>query len=550
MGHKRTSTYIINIMATALLLLVMISFPGTDADAAVKKSITWDITIENGELSETLTYRRVDYKITSDSGEALAIEMLVFDDESGIYWKDTKEGKKLYKKVGEIDYYINLRGYISLNNDIYCTVENEELESVQYQGFKVMYGMSRATENDWLYFNENGKLQGNVRVHNLFDVDSSGVYIYKESELYNDIKKAEIAWSMYKYDSGNFAKEVKAEGWSDKKIKKYIEDIRKTVEVTYRDYRKSDAVTAILNRTGSTEAGGWASYEDAKSYADYRVTGRWEETKDGKKKYWCDKAVAQMVLAPNYKLISSTPYYVPLEKYDLVSNVVASKQYLTNMGAMIGNKFYAFDKNGILITNRWIKDYPIFEKAGSSYDESYQYVGADGTLVTNAWVKMSGVKRHLNKNGYMDTDKWVAGKSRGYWVNSDGKLDTSRTNEEYKIARKFAEFTKECPQYTEVGVCETFAKRIVKYLFGSKAKGKTYKYSWDKIRVGDTISFINNGYAHIGVVMAKNEERLTLADSNQSGDKLAYYQRNGLYKSLLDENGDKNTKNFEFTTYY
>ena len=523
----------------------------------IKKVVVWscffllalcmgrNITVAHAESE----WKEKSYTLEAKNGESIDISVKTFKDETGLYWKETKAGLELYRKTETEDYQAIWGGnYILLKDVLYCIRDD-----VQYQGFVAVYKSKTATDSYWLYFGTDGKLQGDIRAHGLFDVESSGLYCYKNSELYKDIKTATIKWNMNYYESGIFEKEMKAKGWSDKKIKAEIEKRKKLEEAIYEDERSTEEVSAILNRTGSTGAGGWTA--KIQNYACYNIYGHWEEMEQGEKKYWCDKAVAKEALVPKGTLWGSdTPHYVPLKKYDWITDTIISKQYIQNMGAEIGGKFYAFNGKGLLITNQWINNYQAFEPAGNLSEEEfnyedYRFVGKDGTPVINTWVKMDGVKRHLGKDGYMETNQWVAGKDRGYWVNSDGKLDSSRTNAEYKIALKMVQLSKKYPQSSNVGACEVFKNKAVAYLYGNKS-GKAYKYSWSKIKVGDTIAFSVDGFGHIGVVMAKNEEMLTLADSNYGGDGKVYYGRTVLYKKTLDKNGNSSLKNFEYRTYY
>lgn len=494
----------------------------------------------------------------ADNGTRIEFQVLVFEDESTLYWKETEEGTVLYTNEEKGEGYepsewdpdpdrVGYDDFIMLGNEIYY-IEN----GVRFSGFVPIFRTTSYAEDCvWIYFGEDGKVQGNVKAHGLFDVDSQGFFFYAGSQAAKDLKKARIDQAVAPAYSETFKKEMKAQGWSDKKIQEHRKEVRYIEEINYVDY-KYDHMTDILNRVRSTEAGTRSS--KPQTLSNYKVKGRWEETENGKLRYWADSVTHKHALTPNHTpIFSSEPYYVPVDKYDWVEKKLVSKQYLTNMSALIDNKYYVFDKNGYLITSKWVVYTDPFKTRGKLNDknyENYRYLGKDGTPVTSTWVKKDGVKRHLNKDGFMDTNQWVVDGNRGYWVNSDGKQDLSRTNAEYNIAKKLTKYSKDHPTGSHGGVCETFANNLIKYLYGSSAKGKTYKYSWDKIKVGDTISFLNGGVAHIGIVMAKNENTLQLVESNHGGDKLIYWGAISFDKKFLDGKGDDWYKNFTYKTYY
>ncbi len=524
-------------------------------------------------------YRWESCSIKAKNGDEITIEVMVFADESGLYWKKTETGFQLYRHSEDGDDNVGWSyGYLKMGDSIYCISDN-----VRTSGFIPVYNRNQAIDDYWLYFNEEGKLQGNIRAYGLFDVEESGLYIYKNSELYHDLNQAmrnkyielyssddyieqQIAYrtEYLRADSSKLTdKEIRAK--VKKEIKSDIEDVKKH---NYASEYTTDQITDILNRTGSTGAGKeTVKKEGAKKPEYYKlsVKGQWEKTENGKTKYYCNKAVEKTALISMYVFrnnrISKGVYYnyFPLDKYDWVDKILFKDEYVTNHALKIDGKYYVFDHNGYMITNKWIytgEDSEInfdilAENTSDSEECEYIYVGKDGIIARNQWVKKDGVKRHLNEDGRMDYNTWVKDKNRGYWVNGDGKLDPSRTNNEYKVAMKLVKMQDKYPQYSNVGSCQSFMNKAIKFVFGTSAKGKTYKYDWNKIKVGDTIAFtLTEGYSHIGMVMAKNEDMITLVDSNYDGDNLAYYGRTVISKDTLDKKGNGWAKNFVYTTYY
>lgn len=525
-------------------------------------------------------WRMEEYSLRANNGVTIKIDVMVFKDETGLYWKETEKGFQLYRQSENGDDNVGWSyAYLKIGDSIYCISDD-----VRISGFIPVYNRKQAIDEYWLYFNEEGKLQGNIRAYGLFDVEESGLYIYKNSELYNDLNEAmrnkyielyssddyieqQIAYrtEYLRADSSKLTdKEIRAK--VTKEIKSEIEDVK---IYNYASEYTANQITDILNRTGSTGAGKETVKKEGAKIPEYyklSVKGRWEKSENGKTKYYCNKAVEKTALISMYasslnNRISKGVYfnYFPLDKYDWVEKILFKDEYITNYALKIDGEYYVFDRNGYMITNKWIYtgedseiNFDILPKNTSDSGEcEYIYVGKDGVIARNQWIKKDGVKRHLNKDGRMDYNTWVKDKNRGYWVNGDGKLDTSRTNEEYKVAMKLVKMQDKYPQYSNVGSCQSFMNKAIKYVFGASAKGTTYKYDWNKIKVGDTIAFtLTEGYSHIGMVMSKNEDMLTLVDSNYDGDNLAYYGRTVIYKDTLDKKGNGWAKNFVFTTYY
>lgn len=530
-------------------------------------------------LAET-EWSKEKYSLTANNGDTVKIDVMVFKDETGLYWKQTENGLELYRYSEEEDNKVIWSShFIKIGDTIYC-VEDEVLKS----GFVPLYYDNQAINNCWLYFNDEGKLQGNIRAHGLFDVEESGLYFFYNSELYHDLNKSIRNKYIELYNSDDYLEqqieirtidlEINAPG--EMTAKEIREQVKKDIknDIAYvRNYNyayefTTNQITDILNRTGSTGAGKETVKKDGAEKPEYyklSVTGRWEKTADGKKKYYCYKAEEKTALLSMYSSGNNRIYkgkyynYFPLDKYDWVNNTLLKDEYVVNRALKIDDEYYVFDSKGNLITSKWIytgDDNEInFSNLANNTSDSeeceYIYVGKDGILARNQWVKKDGVKRHLNENGRIDYNIWVKSNNKGYWVNGDGKLDMSRTDAEYKIAMSMVKMSEKYPQYSKVGSCQSFMNKAIKYVFGTNAKGKTYKYDWNKIKVGDTIAFtLSDGYAHIGMVMAKNDDMITLADSNYDGDNLAYYGRTVISKKTLDKKGDGWAKNFVFTTYY
>lgn len=124
-------------------------------------------------LAET-EWSKEKYSLTANNGDTVKIDVMVFKDETGLYWKQTENGLELYRYTEEEDNKVIWSShFIKMGNTIYC-VEDEVLKS----GFVPLYYDNQAINNCWLYFNDEGKLQGNIRAHGLFDVEESGLYFF------------------------------------------------------------------------------------------------------------------------------------------------------------------------------------------------------------------------------------------------------------------------------------------------------------------------------------------------------------------------------------
>ncbi len=100
-----------------------------------------------------------------------------------------------------------------------------------------------------------------------------------------------------------------------------------------------------------------------------------------------------------------------------------------------GGKWYHFDANGYMETEKWIKDsvgWVYLGKSGAMLTNSWCtdsqgwcYVGADGYAVTNCWKKDSIGWIWLNANGSMTKSDWVKDGGKWYYLDSNGYMVTN-----------------------------------------------------------------------------------------------------------------------------
>lgn len=76
----------------------------------------------------------------------------------------------------------------------------------------------------------------------------------------------------------------------------------------------------------------------------------------------------------------------------------------------IGENYYYFNKNGKLLTNRFIGDY---------------YVDASGVRLVSSWVQSGGKKYYLDGRGKLVRNMWIRKNGKFYYMLSDGTMAVS-----------------------------------------------------------------------------------------------------------------------------
>lgn len=128
----------------------------------------------------------------------------------------------------------------------------------------------------------------------------------------------------------------------------------------------------------------------------------------------------------------------------------ANGSYTRNGWEQIDGVWYHFDKNGYMETNKWIGNYYVkasgamaksewvdgnkyYVNASGAWDKTKQpakwmkdgnrwwYRHSDGSYTRNNWEYINGAWYHFDKNGYMESNKWIG----DYYVKSDGKMATN-----------------------------------------------------------------------------------------------------------------------------
>lgn len=431
---------------------------------------------------------------------------------------------------------------------------------------------------------ENGRLLKNGRLHGLFETDENGIFDFDRSTLKQDLLEyvrtnPKTVVNRSPDNTTGYISHDSYENIKDLQGKQFI-------SAFYEPYIDLDFV---LNRTASLNIP--IAGAVGKNLDELKTTfkGHFVTTKSGKKKYYCEQYYSRRPITdqtygihirglvfdcfwvgkvssefiPNTlsgKEIFENVFWRSSLKYDTVT-IKKKNFYLKNTAALIDGEIYFFDSKGRVITSKWIpsdrlpdsyfetdcaeKFYDIPKKAGDIY------VNADGHMLKNVWKKRNGQWVHLDADGHMMCNTWTLSKNgkTHQWLDQNGHVDRTRSAAEYDLYCKLAELSKTLDPKTKVGICSVFADYLVKYLFGSNAKAKSYSCNWDRIRVGDRIEY-NYLYTegHAAIIMEKTENYIGFADSNAGEDRQPYFMVHGLSREMLEEYAERG--DLKLTTYY
>ncbi len=454
----------------------------------------------NSEYEENYVFKK------EDSNICIPQKVLRVPDYENYYFKDDIDldydnGKTntymLYEKASDEPYCIgNLDGNIVLfNNDIYL-IKNGICIVNQF------YYIGKGDDDCeyWVYFGNDGKLAKDTIINGVFKLDKNGLFDYRQSDLYKRTLKS---------------------------VKNYIPKI--------------NDVTDILNKKKTSNLGKWVKIEDYAAHKPpFTTNGHFVNGENGQLRYWADSVFKNTALIPSSSILNIQKYeegyqFLPDDNYDWKTILIAENEYLSDILIEMDGHNYYFNDKGYAVKNKWVW-----------LDYEYNYFDGTGKLVTNDWVAKDGELYRLDGYGSIMKSCWVKEGDRNTYLSFDGTIYYALKNKEYDIFKNILEFRKKYPENAEVGICGIFANMLVEHLFGKKAKGTKYAYDWDKIKVGDTIY----GDNHIFVVMAKDRDCITAAESNDGWDLLAHYGRIPLSKVDLDELSKKGKMRYTFTTYY
>lgn len=453
----------------------------------------------NSEYEEDYVFKK------EDSSIRIPQKVLQIADCENYYFKDYIDddydsGKtntyRIYEKASDEPYYVGSSyGNIMLFNDDIYLIKNGICVVNQF------YYIGKGDDDCeyWVYFGNNGKMAKDTIINGAFKLDKNGLFDYRQSDLYKRTLKS---------------------------VKNYTPNI--------------NDVTDILNKKKTSNLGKWVKIEDYVEKPLYSVDGYFVKDKKGQLRYWANSVLKNTALIPSSSILNMQKYaegyqYLPDNKYDWKTIVATENEYLSDIFIEIDGSYYYFNDKGYAVKNKWV-----------SIDDEYYYFGGAEKLVTNDWMAKDGELYKLDSNGNIMISCWVNEGDENIYLSYDGTIHYAAKEKEYDIYKKILDFKKKYPENTKVGICDQFAKMLVKHLFGKNAKGTKYNYDWDKIKVGDTIS----GDNHIFVVMAKDRYCITAAESNESWDLSAHYGRVALDKAELDELSKKGKMRYTFTTYY
>lgn len=446
----------------------------------------------------------VNYIFKTEAGVSIPHKVFQIYDCDNYYFQDYVDdydsGKintyRLYEKDSGEPYCIgdSYGNIIRYNDDIYLTKKGICIVNQFYY-----IGKGEDDCEYWIYFGNDGKIVKDIIINGAIKLDKNGLFNYRQSDLYKRTSKS---------------------------VKNYSPNINN--------------VTDILNKKTTSNLGKWVRIEDYEAHKPlFIANGHFVKDKKGQLRYWANSLLKNTALIPsssvlNYQKLLEGYKYLPDDKYDWKTTVIAENNYLSDIFVEIDGDYYYFNKKGNAETNKWV-----------SLDENYYFDG-NGKRVTNNWVARDGELYRLDNDGSIMTKCWVNEDNGNIYLSYDGTIYYAAKDKEYEILKKINEFARRPSAGTEVGICSKFAAMLVRYLFGENAKGTKYTYDWDKIKVGDTIS----GDNHIFVVMAKDGGCIWAAESNWGGDLVEHYWRDALSKTELDELSKKGKMRYTFTTYY
>jgi hypothetical protein len=447
----------------------------------------------------------VNYIFKTEAGVSIPQKVLQISDCENYYFQDYVDDDY---DSGKINTY---RLYVKDSSEPYCigdtygniTIFNDDIYLIK-NGICIVNQFYYIGKGDddceyWIYFGNDGKMVKDTIINGAIPLDKNGIFDYRQSDLYKRTSKS---------------------------VKNYSPNINN--------------VTDILNKKTTSNLGKWVRTEDYEAHKPlFTANGHFVKDKKGQLRYWANSLLKNTALIPsssvlNYQKLLEGYKYLPDDKYDWKTTVIAENEYLSDILVEIDGDYYYFNEKGYAVKNKWV-----------SLDEEY-YFDDSGMRVTNDWVAKDGELYRLDNYGTIMKKCWVNEDDGNIYLSYDGTIYYAAKDKEFDIFKKICKFAERPSAGTEIGICSEFADMLVHYLFGKNAKGTKYTYDWDKIKVGDTIS----GDNHIFVVMAKDRGCIFAAESNEGGDLVEHYWRDALSKTELDELSKKGKMRYTFTTYY
>mgnify|MGYP001009389441 CR=1 FL=1 len=493
----------------------------------------------------------VDYVFKTEDGISIQQKVYKINDYENYYFQDYVDdcdgGKtntyRLYEKdsgkpssIG--DSYGNI---VLFNDDIYLMKNGICI-------VKQFYYIGKGDDDCeyWLYFGDDGKMVKDTVINGAIELDKGGFFDYRQSDLYKRtldlFTQEETERARWINDDEDIRKQYAKKGYSKKQINKMInKKVTDYVKESVKNYSPNiDDVTDILNKKMTSKLGKWVKIEDYVAHKPlFSADGHFVEDKKGQHRYWANSLLKNTALIPsssvlNYQKFLEGYLYLPDDKYDWTSTLIAKNEYLNDILVEIDGDYYYFNEKGYAEKNKWV-----------SLDEE-NYFDGTGKQVTDDWVAKDGELYRLDKYGSIMRNSWVNEEEGNTYLSYDGTIYYAAKDKEFEIREKINEFARRPSAGTQVGICSKFAAMLVDYMFGENAKGTKYTYDWDKIKVGDTISDVD----HIFVVMAKDKYHILAAESNWGWDLTEHYGRVALDKVELDELSKKGKMKYTFTTYY
>ena len=292
-----------------------------------------------------------------------------------------------------------------------------------------LYNQLKKIDNSWYYFNEQGyaktgwkKVNGswyyfdpatNQARTGLQKIDNQWYY-FDPTTACAERGQTEVAGKWYNFDTENAWAHT---GWNES-------------QTSYFDPTTAEAVT------------GWKRIDGQWYYFDpdnaEKVTGLQEI--NGKKQYFTSTGVwnelDNVANSSWYKATDGTWLYKKSDgtlASDGVVNISGTNYLFDWHGHLVTNDtlngYYA-NKDGIVVTNKWIKTTAYSDESDEQKNQYWIYAGADGSLASDSVVTINGVNylfnsnRHLVTNDYYELDEGYG----TYFANQDGIVQVNKWN--------------------------------------------------------------------------------------------------------------------------
>lgn len=290
-----------------------------------------------------------------------------------------------------------------------------------------LYNQLKKIDNSWYYFNEQGyaktgwkKVNGswyyfdpatNQARTGLQKIDNQWYY-FDPTTACAERGQTEVAGKWYNFDTENAWAHT---GWNES-------------QTSYFDPTTAEAVT------------GWKRIDGQWYYFDpdnaEKVTGLQEI--NGKKQYFTSTGVwnelDNVANSSWYKATDGTWLYKKSDgtlASDGVVNISGTNYLFDWYGHLVTNDtlngYYA-NKDGIVVTNKWIKTTAYSDESDEQKNQYWIYAGADGSLASDSVVTINGVNylfnsnRHLVTNDYYELDEGYG----TYFANQDGIVQVNK----------------------------------------------------------------------------------------------------------------------------